>query len=93
VYEGAGHGFMRAGQAPDASDANKNAFEEGFKKMNALIKSHGSAAASGLEKPVSESHSSDTSTASTRVAAAMAGMDCRDHAHSTVGEIAVLMNK
>ena len=30
TYEGAGHGFMRAGQAPDASPENKKAFEEGF---------------------------------------------------------------
>jgi len=25
VYDGAGHGFMRAGEAPDANDANKKA--------------------------------------------------------------------
>jgi len=33
TYEGAGHGFMRAGQAPDASPANKKAFDEGFARM------------------------------------------------------------
>jgi carboxymethylenebutenolidase len=33
IYDGAGHGFMRAGQAPDASEANKKAYEEGFKKL------------------------------------------------------------
>ncbi len=33
TYEGAGHGFMRAGQAPDASAANKKAFEEGFARF------------------------------------------------------------
>jgi len=33
TYEGAGHGFMRAGQAPDASPANKKAFEDGFARM------------------------------------------------------------
>lgn len=33
TYEGAGHGFMRAGQAPDADAANKKAFDEGFERM------------------------------------------------------------
>ena len=39
IYDGAGHGFMRAGQAPDASDANKKAWEEGFKRMVSLLAS------------------------------------------------------
>ncbi len=38
IYEGAGHGFMRAGQAPDASPENKKAWEEGFKRLTALLK-------------------------------------------------------
>jgi carboxymethylenebutenolidase len=38
TYEGAGHGFMRAGEAPDASPENKKAREEGFKRMTALLK-------------------------------------------------------
>jgi carboxymethylenebutenolidase len=33
TYEGAGHGFMRAGQAPDASAANQKAFDEGFARL------------------------------------------------------------
>ena len=33
TYAGAGHGFMRAGQAPDASPANKKAWEDGFARM------------------------------------------------------------
>jgi carboxymethylenebutenolidase len=33
TYDGAGHGFMRAGQAPDATAANKKAFEEGFARL------------------------------------------------------------
>lgn len=28
IYEGAGHGFMRAGEAPDASEANAKARSE-----------------------------------------------------------------
>jgi len=33
VYDGAGHGFMRAGEAPDANAANSAARSEGFKRM------------------------------------------------------------
>ena len=38
TYEGAGHGFMRAGQAPDANEANKKAFDEGFARMLETLK-------------------------------------------------------
>jgi carboxymethylenebutenolidase len=37
-YEGAGHGFMRAGDAPDASPENKKAREEGLKRLTTLLK-------------------------------------------------------
>ena len=37
TYAGAGHGFMRAGQAPDASPANKKAWEDGFTRMLKLL--------------------------------------------------------
>lgn len=30
IYDGAGHGFMRAGEAPDASEANKKAMQDGW---------------------------------------------------------------
>jgi len=33
TYAGAGHGFMRAGQAPDATAENKKADEEGFARL------------------------------------------------------------
>ena len=33
TYEGAGHGFMRAGQAPDARPEDKKAFDEGFARL------------------------------------------------------------
>jgi len=32
IYDGAGHGFMRAGEAPDASAANKKAHDEAWKR-------------------------------------------------------------
>src|SRR5437667_10707454 len=38
IYEGAGHGFMRAGEAPDASDANKKAHEDAWKRLKDLLK-------------------------------------------------------
>lgn len=37
VYDGAGHGFMRAGEAPDANDANKKAREEAWKRWKELL--------------------------------------------------------
>jgi carboxymethylenebutenolidase len=38
TYDGAGHGFMRAGEAPDASPANAKAREEGMKRLTMLLK-------------------------------------------------------
>ena len=37
TYEGAGHGFMRAGDAPDASAANKKARDEAWTRWKALL--------------------------------------------------------
>jgi carboxymethylenebutenolidase len=48
VYDGAGHGFMRAGQAPDTTDANKKAFTEGFKRLTDLLDKLSSATTSSL---------------------------------------------
>jgi carboxymethylenebutenolidase len=38
TYEGAGHGFMRAGEAPDANDANKKGREDAWKRWKELLK-------------------------------------------------------
>lgn len=38
VYAGAGHGFMRAGEAPDAKEANRKAHDEAWKRWKALLK-------------------------------------------------------
>jgi carboxymethylenebutenolidase len=38
TYEGAGHGFMRAGEAPKADDANKKARDEAWKRWKELLK-------------------------------------------------------
>jgi carboxymethylenebutenolidase len=37
VYEGASHGFMRAGEAPDASEANKKAREESWRRVKEIL--------------------------------------------------------
>src|SRR5215475_9584899 len=37
TYEGAGHGFMRAGEAPDASDANKKARTDSWARWKSLL--------------------------------------------------------
>jgi carboxymethylenebutenolidase len=38
VYKGAGHGFMRAGGAPDASEANRKARDEAWTRLKTLLK-------------------------------------------------------
>jgi len=37
IYDGAGHGFMRAGEAPDANVANKKARADGWKRWKELL--------------------------------------------------------
>ncbi|MGB6875248.1 MAG: dienelactone hydrolase family protein, partial [Candidatus Acidiferrales bacterium] len=37
TYEGAGHGFMRAGEAPDASPANSKAHDEAWARWKKLM--------------------------------------------------------
>jgi len=38
VYDGAGHGFMRAGEAPDTNEANKKARDEAWKRVLGVLK-------------------------------------------------------
>ena len=38
VYEGAGHGFMRSGEAPDANEANRKAREAAWNRWKDLLK-------------------------------------------------------
>lgn len=37
IYEGGGHGFMRSGYQPEASEANKKAHDAAWKRMLALL--------------------------------------------------------
>ena len=41
IYEGAGHGFMRAGEAPDAKEADKKARSEAWAQWKSLMASGG----------------------------------------------------
>ena len=36
-YEGAGHGFMRAGEQPDAQEANKKARDQSWERWKKLL--------------------------------------------------------
>ena len=38
IYDGAGHGFMRAGEAPDANEANKKARDAAWKRWLDVLK-------------------------------------------------------
>lgn len=38
IYEGAGHGFMRAGEAPDANEGNKKARDAAWTRWKGLLK-------------------------------------------------------
>ena len=40
TYADAGHGFMRAGQAPDAKPADKKAFDEGYARLLKQLKAN-----------------------------------------------------
>lgn len=91
VYDGAGHGFMRAGQAPDASEANKKAWDQGFAKMTSVIDKGGKAAIEpGLLKPGPASHPTAAPTMSMTPSVAM---NCHDEAPSATSEMAALMKK
>jgi carboxymethylenebutenolidase len=70
TYDGAGHGFMRAGQAPDTNDANKKAYEDGFKRLTTLIDKLNASTTSRMEKPVRRT--------SVQAKPAVAAVSCHD---------------
>jgi carboxymethylenebutenolidase len=65
IYEGAGHGFMRAGEDPSPSTtaANKKAREEGFARLTTLLKQIGQQTAS-TAAPVRDRAAKQTKAAS-----------------------------
>jgi len=40
IYEGAGHGFMRAGEDPEGNQANKKAHDQAWERMKRVMVSH-----------------------------------------------------
>jgi carboxymethylenebutenolidase len=84
TYDGAGHGFMRAGEAPDASPANKAAREQGFTRLVSLIKEMKSA-------PVASNATRNKTVAAKKSAGP--SMQCHDEkaATSTTTEMAAIM--
>jgi carboxymethylenebutenolidase len=83
IYVGAGHGFMRAGQAPDANDANKKAWDQGFHRMLAVMSASNSAT---RIRPYKPAHVTNVA-----VTKASAPAICHDEAHNEKGEMAAIM--
>jgi carboxymethylenebutenolidase len=52
TYEGAGHGFMRAGEDPAGTEANKKARDESFKRMVGIINKANAATTATVRRPV-----------------------------------------
>ncbi len=71
TYDGAGHGFMRAGEDPNnAVPGNKTAREQGFSRLVKLLHELKDAPASSISAP-------------THTTASKASMDCHDSAASS----------
>jgi carboxymethylenebutenolidase len=82
IYDGAGHGFMRAGEAPDADDANKKARDEGFKRLVDLIDKTNVATAAVRRPPIQ----SRAVTVSAKVVKPAADATCHDATASGDGQ-------
>jgi len=78
TYDGAGHGFMRAGEAPDASPANKAAREQGFTRLVTLIKE--------MKSPSTASNATSNKTLAKKSSTAKPTASC----HGTM-EVAAIM--
>jgi carboxymethylenebutenolidase len=78
TYDGAGHGFMRAGEAPDASPANKAARDQGFTRLVTLIKEMKSAPMAG--------NATQNKTVATKKSAAPA-IQCHDSSMPMAGSM------
>jgi carboxymethylenebutenolidase len=74
IYDGAGHGFMRAGQAPDANEPNKKAWDEGFARLIDLIDKTNAGSAAIQIKPAR----AKTVLASAKTAKPATAASCHD---------------
>ena len=83
TYDGAGHGFMRAGEAPDASPANKAARDQGFARLVTLVKEMKSS-------PMASNVTHNKTVAAKK--STTPAMSCHDEkATTTTAEIAAIM--
>ena len=73
IYDGAGHGFMHAGQAPDSNDANKKAFEQGLARLLSVMEKTAAGTASRTQRPA-------TRGGAAQAKAVVAAMYCHDPA-------------
>jgi carboxymethylenebutenolidase len=78
TYDGAGHGFMRAGEAPDASPANKAAREQGFARVVTLIKE--------MKNPSTAGNATHNKTIATKKSVAPA-IQCHDASMQVAGSM------
>ena len=65
TYDGAGHGFMRAGEDPAATDANKKAREQALAKMLSVLKQVSTMPMARLDTPANSSRVQAKKVAST----------------------------
>jgi len=84
TYDGAGHGFMRAGEAPDANPANKAAREQGFQRFVDLLSKTNAGAAALHMTPAGARRSALVSVAVKKPTVAPAAMMCHDPAPAAV---------
>jgi carboxymethylenebutenolidase len=73
IYDGAGHGFMHAGQAPDSNDANKKAFEQGLARLLSVMEKTAAGTASRTQRPATRGGAAPAK-------AVVAAMSCHDPA-------------
>jgi carboxymethylenebutenolidase len=84
TYDGAGHGFMRAGEAPDANPANKAAREQGFQRLVDLINKTNAGTASLRMKPAPNQKPTRVNVAAAKSIAAPAS--CHDAAPASTAK-------
>jgi carboxymethylenebutenolidase len=75
TYDGAGHGFMRAGQAPDARPEDKKAFDQGFARLLKELEKNTSATRKTARLIRMKKAPAGTAVASTQECLGMHGMN------------------
>ena len=77
TYEGAGHGFMRAGQDPAANDANKKAWTDSFTRMTGIITKI-NAGGTALRTPPNSTRSASLKTVAAKTKAKPTAVNCHE---------------